>query len=51
MAEGKAGMHWTAMQQTRHARRIYVGGIPDNTTTEQDLRDFFNDVLDKVKMW
>lgn len=29
-------------QQTRHARRIYVGGIPPNYTDEDGLRDFFN---------
>lgn len=29
-------------QQTRHARRIYVGGVPPNFTDEDGLRAFFN---------
>lgn len=35
----------TVPQQTRHARRIYVGGIPPNYTDEDGLRDFLNHVL------
>jgi hypothetical protein len=34
------------MQQTRHARRIYVGGISE--TNDFELREFFNDVIVKV---
>ncbi len=32
-------------QQTRHARRIYVGGVPPNYIDEDGLRDFFNAVI------
>lgn len=32
-------------QQTRHARRIYVGGIPPMYTDEDGLRNFLNSVL------
>jgi hypothetical protein len=32
-------------QQTRHARRIYVGGVPPNYIDEDGLRDFFNSVI------
>jgi hypothetical protein len=32
-------------QQTRHARRIYVGGIPPNYTDEDGLRNFVNIVV------
>jgi splicing factor U2AF 65 kDa subunit len=32
------------MQQTRHARRLYVGGIP-NTSGEQDIAQYFRDIL------
>jgi hypothetical protein len=35
------------MQQTRHARRIYIGGIGENCT-EQSLQDFFEDTLKRV---
>jgi splicing factor U2AF subunit len=34
------------MQQTRHARRIYVGGIGD--ATEGELSSFFNETLQKA---
>eukprot|EP01038_Epipyxis_sp_PR26KG_P008410 gene8410-11373_t len=36
-----------AFQQTRHARRIYIGGIPPNYINEDDLRDFLNEVISK----
>lgn len=32
-------------QQTRHARRIYVGGIPPNFIDEDGLRNFLNSVI------
>lgn len=32
-------------QQTRHARRIYVGGIPPNYIDEDGLRAFFNGAI------
>lgn len=32
---------------TRHARRIYVGGIPPNYSDEEELRNFFNKVIAK----
>jgi hypothetical protein len=32
-------------QQTRHARRIYIGGIPPNYTDEDGLRSFINQVV------
>lgn len=32
------------MQQTRHARRVYVGGIPA-TASENDIAQYFRDVL------
>lgn len=32
------------MQQTKHARRLYVGGIPPNTTEDQ-LGDFMTDLI------
>ena len=35
-----------SMQATRHARRIYVGGVGD--VTERDLHDYFNSVIDKA---
>ena len=38
------------MQQTRHARRIYVGGIGDDCT-EQMLTEFFNDTLKRVRVF
>lgn len=34
-------------QQTRHARRIYIGGLPPNYVSEDDLRDFLNVVISK----
>ena len=34
------------MQQTRHARRIYVGGIGD--TNEEELTKFFNETLQRA---
>ncbi|KAF1322425.1 Splicing factor u2af large, partial [Globisporangium splendens] len=33
-------------QQTRHARRIYVGGIGD--VNEAEISEFFNDVIDRA---
>jgi len=35
------------MQQTRHARRLYVGGIPQDTQ-DDELRDFFVDVISRA---
>lgn len=35
-----------ALQQTRHARRIYVGNI--NNATEPDLLAFFNQIIEKA---
>jgi len=35
-----------AMQATRHARRIYVGGLGQNT--EKEIEDFFNGVLTRA---
>lgn len=32
-------------QQTRHARRIYVGSIPPNYIDEDGIRNFFNSVV------
>ncbi|CAN0188453.1 unnamed protein product, partial [Phaeothamnion confervicola] len=34
------------MQQTRHARRLYVGSVP--RVTDAELRDFFNNVIDRA---
>jgi len=31
------------LQQTRHARRLYVGGVPE--CSEQELAAFFNDII------
>lgn len=42
----RQGMAAANMQQTRHARRIYVGGIIE--TNDYELREFFNDVVQKV---
>jgi hypothetical protein len=36
-----------AFQQTRHARRIYVGGIPPNYADEEALKYFLNSVIAK----
>lgn len=36
-----------AFQQTRHARRIYVGGIPPNYADEEALKTFLNSVISK----
>lgn len=33
-------------QQTRHARRLYVGGIGD--VNENEISEFFNDVIDRA---
>lgn len=43
MGYGGRGLNATA-QATRHARRIYVGGIP-LTTNEADVNAFFNNAL------
>ena len=32
---------------TRHARRIYVGGIPPNYSDEEELRNFFNKAISR----
>eukprot|EP01031_Cornospumella_fuschlensis_P044801 gene44801-54792_t len=34
-----------AFQQTRHARRLYVGGIPPGHTDEEELKSFLNRVI------
>lgn len=36
-----------AFQQTRHARRLYVGGVPPNYTDEEELKHFLNSVIAK----
>lgn len=33
-------------QQTRHARRLYIGGCPK--TTEEEMSNFFNDVINRA---
>eukprot|EP00903_Cladosiphon_okamuranus_P010716 g10128.t1 len=33
-------------QQTRHARRLYIGGCPK--TTEEEMTNFFNDVINRA---
>lgn len=33
-------------QQTRHARRLYIGGCPK--TTEEELSIFFNEVINRA---
>lgn len=35
-------------QQTRHARRLYIGGCPK--TTEEEMSLFFNDVVNRALM-
>lgn len=35
------------MQQTRHARRLYVGGIPQ-TASENDIAEYFRDILKRA---
>lgn len=37
--------HVNVPQQTRHARRIYVGGLPPNFIDEDGLRIFINSVI------
>lgn len=37
----------TVSQQNRHARRIYVGGIPPSHADEKTLKDFLTDVIRK----
>jgi len=32
---------------TRHARRVYVGGIPPNYSDEEEVRNFFNKTISK----
>ena len=42
------GLHPTAQQQhSRHARRLYVGGLPD-TATNASIQDFFSMALEAV---
>jgi hypothetical protein len=36
-----------AFQQSRHARRIYVGGFPPNYGDEEALKFFLNSVIAK----
>lgn len=33
-------------QQTRHARRLYIGACPK--TTEEEMTSFFNDVVNRA---
>lgn len=33
-------------QQTRHARRLYIGACPK--TTEEEMSHFFNDVINRA---
>ncbi|TMW55104.1 hypothetical protein Poli38472_013866 [Pythium oligandrum] len=40
------GTYSASHQQTRHARRIYVGGIGE--VAEQEITEFFNDVIDRA---
>ena len=37
----------SSIQSCRHARRLYVGGIPQNQTSEEVLQHFLNDVCAK----
>lgn len=37
----------THPQHTRHARRIYVGGLEDRTT-EAEVKEFFNEMVEKA---
>ena len=39
---GAAGAAALAPQQTRHARRLYIGQLPEAGCTKDDLRTFFN---------
>mmetsp|Transcript_16928 Transcript_16928/g.22374 ORF Transcript_16928/g.22374 Transcript_16928/m.22374 type:complete len:572 (-) Transcript_16928:367-2082(-) len=43
---GMQGSQNAALQQTRHARRLYVGGVQN--VTEEDLKAFFTDVIGKA---
>lgn len=45
-SQGQAGMPFDHInqQQTKHARRLYVGGIPPETT-DDELGDFFSDII------
>ena len=43
--EGLAADMSGASQQTRHARRIYVGGLAD--VTEAEIADFFSNLVRK----
>ena len=48
VAPGKAPVALPAVsQQTRHARRIYVGGIPLGFADEDSLKSFLNAVISK----
>lgn len=44
-ADGVAADIGGASQQTRHARRIYVGGLGD--VTEAEIADFFAELVRK----
>eukprot|EP01038_Epipyxis_sp_PR26KG_P008271 gene8271-11196_t len=35
------------LEQTKNARKLYIGGIPPNYTTETELREFLNFVISK----
>ena len=37
----------SSIHNSRHARRLYVGGIPQNQTSEELLQHFLNDVCSK----
>ncbi|GLE10455.1 hypothetical protein PINS_up022577 [Pythium insidiosum] len=41
-----AGPYTASHQQTRHARRLYVGGIGE--VSEAEIVEFFNDVIDRA---
>jgi len=38
---------WDGIQATRHARRVYVGGLPP-MTNEQSIATFFSKVMAAV---
>jgi len=41
---GGGGLNNANLQQTRHARRLYVGGVQN--VTEEELKVFFNHIID-----
>jgi rubrerythrin len=44
ISQGQAAAN---MQQTRHARRLYVGGITE--VSEHEIREFFNEIIARVR--